>query len=409
MFRRIIIPLCLCGGLLAQTNMAVVDFTGKNVSAEEASALTDRLRIELFKTKKFTVIERERMDTILKEQGFQLSDCTDDACIVEMGQLVGVEQIVAGSVSRVGRVYSIAARIIGVEKGDLVNIATFDHEGEIGDLLKFGMQNIALQLAGLTTPPTPTPTPSPETVASQPPTTTPPPQPQLSPKVASKNLRLGVLFGYGASRVWGDDISKKLALHPANSGGIIALFRLQKQLFLRTEMLLARKGWTENYTGLTGDDVEHTIDLDYLQIPFLVQFNLPVAGGTEMYFLGGVAEVFPFRMPDGKELMFPERPPKIETPTAADFAWQTKVGYQDLDTNEHVNNVRYIDWIYETFTLEFLRSHHLRQLEINYLAEAFYGQSIAVTTQKSAENTFIHTVAEQSGDTALCRARTVWR
>jgi len=276
MFRGIIILLCLCGGLLAQTNIAVIDFTGKNVSAEEASALTDRLRIELFKTKKFTVIERERMDTILKEQGFQLSDCTDDACIVEMGQLVGVEQIVAGSVSRVGRVYSIAARIIGVEKGDLVNIATFDHEGEIGDLLKFGMQNIALQLAGLTPPPT----------------TTPPPQPQLPPKVASKNLRLGLLFGYGASRVWGDDISKKLALHPANSGGIIALFRLQKQLFLRTEMLLTRKGWTENYTGLTGDDVEHTIDLDYLQIPFLVQFNLPVASGTEMFFLGGATAGF---------------------------------------------------------------------------------------------------------------------
>jgi len=122
-----------------------------------------------------------------------------------------------------------------------------------------------------------------------------------------------------------------------------------------------------------------------------------------------VAEIFPFRMPEDKQLMFPERPPKIVTPTAADFAWHTRVGYQDLDTNEHVNNVRYIDWIYETLPLEFLKSHQLRQLEINYLAEAFYGQSIDITTQKNAENTFIHSVGEQSDGTALCRARTVWR
>ncbi|MFH1214553.1 MAG: acyl-ACP thioesterase domain-containing protein [Candidatus Neomarinimicrobiota bacterium] len=122
-----------------------------------------------------------------------------------------------------------------------------------------------------------------------------------------------------------------------------------------------------------------------------------------------VAEIFPFRMPDNKELMFPERPPKIETPTGADFTWQTKVGYQDLDANEHANNVRYIDWIYETFPLDFLKSHNLRQLDINYLAETFYGEEISVVTQQSIADTFIHSVGQSTAQNAICRARTVWK
>jgi medium-chain acyl-[acyl-carrier-protein] hydrolase len=122
-----------------------------------------------------------------------------------------------------------------------------------------------------------------------------------------------------------------------------------------------------------------------------------------------VAKIFPFRMPKNKELMFPERPPKIEIPNATDFTWHTKAGYQDLDTNEHVNNTRYIDWFYETLPLDFLRNHQLSQIEINYLAEAFYDQRIVVATQKVADNIFLHTVNELSSASSICRARSVWR
>jgi len=135
--------------LIAQLSIAVIDFDGKNVTLQEASALTDRLRIELFNTRNFIVTEREKMDAILEEQGFQLSECSSNECIVEMGQLIGVQQIVAGSVMRIGKVYSVAARIIDVERGDIVNTAVFDHEGDIGNLLKTGMREVARQLAGL--------------------------------------------------------------------------------------------------------------------------------------------------------------------------------------------------------------------------------------------------------------------
>ena len=97
------------------------------------------------------MVEREKMLDILKEQSFQMSDCTSDACAIEVGQLIGVEQIIAGSISNVGKVFSISARVISVEKGKVVKTATYDCDGPIGDLLKFGMKDIAQQLAGLKT------------------------------------------------------------------------------------------------------------------------------------------------------------------------------------------------------------------------------------------------------------------
>ncbi|MFH1251907.1 MAG: SUMF1/EgtB/PvdO family nonheme iron enzyme [bacterium] len=124
-----------------------MDFEGKNVSQADASALTDRLRAELFLTGKFVVLEREKMDAILKEQAFQLSGCTSDACAVEVGQLLSVEQMVVGSISKVGQTYSVTARLVGVEKGNLMSVGTCDLKGDIGDVMTC-LSGVAGQLSG---------------------------------------------------------------------------------------------------------------------------------------------------------------------------------------------------------------------------------------------------------------------
>ena len=125
--------------------IAVVDFTGNNVSVGDCQELTDRLRAELFNIKYYNVIEREMMDEIISEQGFQQSGCTTDECMVQVGKLIGVEQIVGGSISKVGSTYSVSARMVSIETGDISKIATYDFRGEIDDLLISGMKKVALQ------------------------------------------------------------------------------------------------------------------------------------------------------------------------------------------------------------------------------------------------------------------------
>ena len=141
--------LVLVSSLSAQTTIAVVDFEAKGVSNDEASALSDRLRNELTEFGEYTVVERSQMEEVLKEQGFQQSGCVSNECAIEVGELVGVQQIVVGSISRVGDVMSVSARIVSVETGTVLTAASYDHEGKIGDLLKTGMNRVALDLAGI--------------------------------------------------------------------------------------------------------------------------------------------------------------------------------------------------------------------------------------------------------------------
>jgi len=141
----IIIAISLC---IAQTTIAVLDFDARNISAGEVATLTDRFRDELIKTNQFIVIERDKMEEVLKEQGFQQSGCTSDECVVEVGQLIGVEQMVGGSIGKVGNVYSVSARMIDIESGTISKVTTYDHVGDIGGLLTSGMR---LVVQGLVT------------------------------------------------------------------------------------------------------------------------------------------------------------------------------------------------------------------------------------------------------------------
>ena len=150
--RLIILTLIQFTILFSQTQIAVVDFAALGVSDDDSRALTNRLMIEMHRTNKFTVLEREMLDKIIEEQKFQLSGCNSDQCLVELGQIANVQQIVGGSISKVGYIFTITARLISVQSGEIVESAIFDYAGDIGELMRFGMANIAAQLASIPIP-----------------------------------------------------------------------------------------------------------------------------------------------------------------------------------------------------------------------------------------------------------------
>ena len=145
----VLLMLILYSGLFAQTQIAVAEFKSQGLSKQDVAILTDRLVVELFRTNRFRVLEREMLDKIILEQKFQLSGCNSDECLVELGQIANVEQIVGGSISKLGDVYSISARLISVETGELIRTGIYDYEGKIGKLITIGMANVAAQLASI--------------------------------------------------------------------------------------------------------------------------------------------------------------------------------------------------------------------------------------------------------------------
>ncbi len=120
---------------------------GGGLDSSLSQPLSDRLREELFKTGAFTVVERNVMEQVLEEQSLHLAGCTTNDCAVEVGRVLGVGQMVAGSVSRVGIYLTVNARLIDVETSEVTAAESIDCECTLEDLLTHRLHDLAEKLA----------------------------------------------------------------------------------------------------------------------------------------------------------------------------------------------------------------------------------------------------------------------
>ena len=131
---------------------AVLDLEAKEgVSAGVVSTVSDYLRTQLVKTNRFTIVTRENMEAILKEQKFQMTGCTSQECIVEIGQLLGVHKMFTGSIGKVGTTYLINLKIIDVQTGKIDKADA--EEAYTEDQLLPAIRNLANKMAGLPSQP----------------------------------------------------------------------------------------------------------------------------------------------------------------------------------------------------------------------------------------------------------------
>ena len=105
--------------------LAVMELDNRGgVSPSECSLLSDSIRQELFSTGRYRIVDRKNMDQILKEQGFQLSDCTSQECAVQVGKLLGVEKMVVGSIGKLGQKFMLNLQLLNVETGEIESMAS---------------------------------------------------------------------------------------------------------------------------------------------------------------------------------------------------------------------------------------------------------------------------------------------
>jgi hypothetical protein len=107
--------------------IAVIDFrsTDNSYSYKVAFAkeLTSIFTTELVNTNRYRVVERSRIEQVIKEQGLQ-STQEVSARAVEFGKLLGVKKIITGETSKYG---TTSLRLIDVESGDIEKAVTIDH------------------------------------------------------------------------------------------------------------------------------------------------------------------------------------------------------------------------------------------------------------------------------------------
>lgn len=102
-------------------------------------------------------------------------------------------------------------------------------------------------------------------------------------------------------------------------------------------------------------------------------------------------------------------PPKIKfAPNEQEIkTFQHQVVYSDLDMINHVNNVKYTEWILNSYGSNRKKSSP-KLLEINYLSETHASQTALVQTFSENDNIDFHEIKIQETNKAAVRAKLEW-
>lgn len=103
-----------------------------------------------------------------------------------------------------------------------------------------------------------------------------------------------------------------------------------------------------------------------------------------------------------------EMPRRVNGPEFPDSQVDFPVLSGDIDTNNHVNNVRYLEWALETLPEEWLESNELSYIEGCFKHETRYGHDIASLLQHS-DTGFIHSIVDKNDKRELAAALSEWR
>ena len=102
--------------------------------------------------------------------------------------------------------------------------------------------------------------------------------------------------------------------------------------------------------------------------------------------------------------------PKIDIINSAQYMKKFKVNMYDTDTNKHVNNIRYLQWLIESIPQEITDNFYLYSIDGRFIEEAQYGDMIiSLTNEGEDENSFVHAIHIEGENKVCATAKTVWK
>lgn len=121
--------------LNAQSNLkiAVLDFQTNGTPQFIGNAVAD-ITATVFKTDNdIIILERSQIKQILKERDLLKNDKTDLKDAIEFGQILSVNKLIIGSVSKIGNSYTITGKIVEIKSG-AIEYAESENCAEIDDI-----------------------------------------------------------------------------------------------------------------------------------------------------------------------------------------------------------------------------------------------------------------------------------
>jgi len=120
----------------AGINLAIIDFEGIGVEQNEATVVTDKFQTTLLESSWYRIMERSKVTEVLREQGFQQTGaCNSTSCMVQAGNMLGVNYLIAGRISKTAEIMAFSVRLIDVLTGAIVTAASYESKRNFSGFL----------------------------------------------------------------------------------------------------------------------------------------------------------------------------------------------------------------------------------------------------------------------------------
>ena len=109
------------GELPQRSTLAVISIA--SVNTELALFAIDELEYQLVIAKQFTIVDRKTLDTIRSEQRFQVSGEVSDQSAVSIGNLLGANIVITGSITSLGNSQRLTLKALDVKTAQIITMA----------------------------------------------------------------------------------------------------------------------------------------------------------------------------------------------------------------------------------------------------------------------------------------------
>jgi len=89
-----------------------------------------------------------------------------------------------------------------------------------------------------------------------------------------------------------------------------------------------------------------------------------------------LTQLYPeLKLLDTKDAL-PDLPEKINSETDMEKVYSKKIGYSDIDLNQHTNNAKYIELMFDCFEQNFHKEHWVKSITVSFNAQTKFDEEI---------------------------------
>ena len=99
---------------------------------------------------------------------------------------------------------------------------------------------------------------------------------------------------------------------------------------------------------------------------------------------------------------------KVQEQSTGRMIARFRVLFSDIDVNRHVSSVKYLQWMVDGHTQEYLEAKEPESIELSFLSEALPNDEVAVFSEQSGSHELC-SARRMSDNRELCRAHFKWR